>query len=220
MCTSTYTPIGMLNCRRCQSIHPHEPTGRRRGQVRFCDEDGSGTNGVTVKIVGPLLQPASAMTNDEKHAIWWSKEDSCSFTFNARLLGKEIVLREKGDDPRGYKMVILGAQQACERFEEPTAEQRHNVKKWINATDSRRGIERLCIPEVRALRAERISDTIHAVLWGQECCSDICWNCKAEFIRTSSEIGSNGARSFARLLGDCDADAARAEAMRDRKSVV
>ena len=214
MRTSNNTPNAMLNCERCPSIHPQERTDRGQGRVRFCEEDGTGTDRVTVTIVGPLLNPASAMSDEEKQAIWWSKSDCRAFTLNARLLGKETILRESGGDSKGYKMVILNAQQACELVEEPTTELRHNLKRWISAADSRRGIERLCIPEARALRAERITNTVHSVLWAQGYFSDMCWDCKAELTRSISESRSHGARSFARLLGDCDAHAARSEALR------
>ena len=214
MCTSSNPRTAMFNCERCTSSHPQEPTARRQGRVRFCEEDGIDTDGVNVTVLGPLLHPASVMFDEEKQAIWWSKSECRSFTMNARLLGKETILRESGDDSKGYKMVILSAQQACELFEEPTAELRHSLKRWIRAADSRRGIERLCIAEVRALRAERISNTVHSVLCAQESFSDMCWDCKAELTRTISEIRSQGARSFARLLGDCDAYAAQSEALR------
>ena len=204
----------MLNCKRCPGIHPQESIDcRKRGRVRFCEEDGIDTDSVTVTVVGPLLHPASAMSDEEKQAIRWSKSDYRSFTLNARLLGKETILRESGDDSKGYKMVILSVQKACDLADDSTAEQRHNLKQWISAADSRRGIERLCIAEVRALRVERITNTIHSVLWAQEYFSDMCWDCKAELTRSISKIRSHGARSFAQLLGDCDAHAARSEAL-------
>ena len=194
-------------------VQPQESATRRR-HVQFSDERGDGTYGEIVTAVYPMLQLASEMSDEEKQAIWWSNDDFLSFRLMSRRLGKEAIRSEGKEDLKSYKVVVLKVQQACERFEEPTAKQRDDLKQWITATDSRRGIERLCIPEVHALRAERIRSTVQSVLWAQEYCSEMSWDCKAEFTRVLSEIRTRGARSFARLLGDCDAHSATSKAAR------
>ncbi|KAI2506775.1 hypothetical protein MHU86_7670 [Fragilaria crotonensis] len=203
MCTAIDSPLYTI--KSCPSKHPQVPTARRR-RVQFCDECGTGTSGEVVTAVHPVLHRASEMSDEEKQAIWWSKDDFRSF--------KEAIRRESTQGCESYKMVIFSVQQACERFDEPSAELMHDLKQWITTADSRRGTERLCIAEVRGLRTEGIRSTVQSVLWAQDCCSEMCWDCKAEFTRVISEIRTRGARSFARLLGDCDAHSALSEAMR------
>jgi hypothetical protein len=153
--------------------------------------------------------PASAMSDEEKEAIWWRKGDLDLFRGRAQLLADEFARRGESHDPKGFTKVFLNSHLSCCNVDGPNAEQRHYSKQWIKAVSSLRGIEHLCIPELAEVKADGKCKTIRAVLDAQDCCSNtMSQDQRVDFIMSVSECRSLGARNFARLLGDCDAYAA------------
>lgn len=177
-----------------------------RKRVRFPYDDKGDV--VKAEILGPLLEPASALSEEEKSEIWWMRSDFETFSSHARLLARETALREK-DDKKGYKMVFLGGYLACEREAGPTESQKHYLRQWTKVAFSRRGIERWCIEDLDDLRADRRKKSISAVLDAQDCSGNMTRESRIEFIKSAYVSRTLGARRFAVLLAEGDQHAVR-----------
>lgn len=205
MCTTFTTQTHLLKCEA--TLIPQDIPDRRRRRARFTN-DGDDNDKEEITVMGPLLEPASGMSEETKQDIWWQKDDFESFNANVNLLAQEAIRRET-ETSKGYKMTFLSAYMACDCTDGPSSQQVHYLKQWTKAAFSRRGLERLCIEELSQQRMERRKKTIAAVLDSQGCSSNMNLDNRAEFIKSVSECRSRGARSFAALLGEGDAFASR-----------
>lgn len=201
-CTTMNTPTPHDSKLACEKpVIIQDPPVRQRRRVRFANNGES--DDVEINVLGPLLEPASKMSEETKEDIWWQKSNFESFNGNANLLAQEAIRRETVAS-KGYKMAFLSAYLGCESPDGPSLEQIHYLKQWTKAAFSRRGLERLCIIELAQLRAERKRKTIAAVLDAQDCSANMNSDERADFIQSVSVCRSQAARTFATLLGEGD----------------
>jgi hypothetical protein len=137
--------------------------------------------------------------------LWWSESELKSFQNSATLLKKEIMKHSKIDTRHSFADILTTTFLSCDFIDGPTPKQRHYLREWTRNAPSRRGIENLIVSELALIRKDKKRKAIEDVLTAQECCSNLCQDMKAEFIRSISECRSMTARNFASMIGDADA---------------
>lgn len=186
-------------------------SNQRRGRVRFAPLEGD-HEGVDAEIVGPLLQPASEMSREEKTEIWWTRRDYTTFRNNVRFLAREIRCRDDNkysQHSMNYNIVVVKGFLAYQRGVGPSETEKRFLKHWAKCSHfSRRGIERWCINGLDELREDRIRGSISAVLGAQAYANTMNLVDKEELIKSSYQSRTRGADDFAHLLAEGDAYAA------------
>lgn len=185
------------------TIRKNDLHTKHRRRVRFSPDEDNNEDEVHAEILGPLLEPTSSLSEESKSKIWWTKDDFQSFSGNARLLAKEVTLRETSQN-KGYKMSFLNGFLSCEKEGGPTGAQRHYLKQWTKAAFSRRGLERWCIEDLDDIRADRRKKSIAAVLDAQDCSGNMDLDRRNEFIKSAYVSRTIGPRRFAILLAEGD----------------
>lgn len=125
-------------------------------------------------------------------------------------LAKEINRSDKANTTQNsfsYPRVVMGVYLSCsgvalETDQSPlTAVQRKQFYKWMDAAQSRLGLERACIQELRLDKYRRRTQVVDAVMGVQECLPMVVIRDDSdELIREASQSVSRASRIFAHEL--------------------
>ena len=115
------------------------------------------------------------MDREEVKELWCTGADMKQYKAQTAFLAKEINRAEKANvAPFSYTRVVLGAYDACCRIQteattSPLSEtERKHFDKWMEASISRIGLERICIREMAQDKYARRSHVVDAVMEVQD----------------------------------------------------
>uniref|UniRef100_A0A7S3LEL2 Uncharacterized protein n=1 Tax=Amphora coffeiformis TaxID=265554 RepID=A0A7S3LEL2_9STRA len=139
---------------------------------------------------------------------WESSYDMRQMKTKTVFLAKEISRSDRCNVKQNtfsYPRVVMGVYLTCstvlhETHESPlTVAQRKQFYKWIDAAESRIGIERVCIQEMRVDKYRRRAQVVDAVMDAQYRPGVLCES-RDELIRKAAQSISRASRLFAREL--------------------
>ena len=150
------------------------------------------------------------MPVEEEHfqERWYTSDDMRQMKSKTIFLAKEISRSDKiqaKQNTLSYPRVVMGVYLTCSSVEYETDDsplttsQRKQFHKWIDAAESRIGIERVCIQEIRVDKYRRRLQVVDAVMDAQY---QPCIACERhdEVLRKAAESVSRASRLFAREL--------------------
>lgn len=187
-------------------------------------DDDENDSRVSVTIIPPLLIAASDMSDAERRAIWYQPQEYDAQQHTARNIALAIRRREPCD-PRGnpttYSNVLARVYTSClsTRMNGPTKQDMDKLSHWTRVAHSRRGLEKMSLPEISKLRKQCKDKVVQAVLEAQDCLLDnaTSYEERADVIRRQCERRSRSASLFAAAMGQADAKAAEGEYSAQRK---
>mmetsp|Transcript_17882 Transcript_17882/g.32325 ORF Transcript_17882/g.32325 Transcript_17882/m.32325 type:complete len:251 (-) Transcript_17882:1174-1926(-) len=183
-----------------------------RRRVHFGDETSeSSTAKEKVDILRPLLTPSSEMSILDKRDLWWQPNEFDAFLENAKILATESRRFDSPNDDGCYAEVIRSVYWSCEgsKAKGPTRKQFHKLSQWIKVARTRRGLERVCVPEIGVSRSRRKKDVIRGVLRAQKKRQqNRSQKDKDVLLSMVSKTLTRPARLFAAVMGEADAHAA------------
>jgi hypothetical protein len=157
---------------------------------------------VSVRVLGPLLVPASEMKKSERRRIWYKKQEIVQNIRDALV----------GQADRQHESALLATYAKCTLGSVGQVEDgdRENVTVW--ALDQWRGLEKFVVPALAKQRIRTRAESVKGVLKVQRIIRmETTENCRAEYLRDVSMHLSQSARQFALLMGEADAKAALLE---------
>lgn len=179
---------------------------------------------------GPPLIVASGfhqIKDLHKKDYFWQESDYRRFLRTAALIAVEVRKLSKPRKPYDYEDVLTRILAACEEKMEMSHSEVHlndhcdsthwippdlflALSNWVKAGSSRRGLEKLIIPNHAKSRNQTRQNTVSAVLEAQksiQMCAEGEGLDKHILIRNASENCSRSARLFALVMGHADASA-------------
>ena len=139
---------------------------------------------------------------------WYTSDDMRQMKSRTIFLAKEISRSDKlqaKQNTFSYPRAVLGVYLTCSTVqyetEDPplTTSQRKQFHKWIDAAESRIGIERVCIQEIRVDKYRRRLQVVDAVMDAQYQPNIACES-HDELIRKAAQSVSRASRLFAREI--------------------
>jgi hypothetical protein len=163
----------------------------KKKAVHWADEGGN-KNSELVRILGPLLVPASEMTDHEIASLWYTEHEARVQKAMARRVAQHVGKNAE------YTKVMTNLYASCVTGTEPSKLDFSKLVQWNNKTLSSRGLERYVVDSVTRPRMESKVDLIQAIIEAQG--AD-----KVEALCRISLEKSQEARKFAQIMGLADA---------------
>ena len=144
---------------------------------------------------------------EESHLSWYSAEELHTIKEKCHTLARQIYKSEKNfvEMQTSYRNVLIRVYDACcqtpSEQKEPTITQQDTMllQKIITKSNTRTGLERVCIRQIAHDRRFRRGQVVDAVL-GIQACKSGSERAKTELTRMSSECVSRASRRFARFM--------------------
>mmetsp|Transcript_21907 Transcript_21907/g.37265 ORF Transcript_21907/g.37265 Transcript_21907/m.37265 type:complete len:270 (-) Transcript_21907:562-1371(-) len=151
-------------------------------------------------------------------SLWWSAGEFGFIRSSAMLLTSKV---RNGDDEdelttyrrNSYRKSLSKAYRLSVKSADLPRNAREDLEFWVNLGDSRRGLEKFILEDMRRDRDKRRDKLVGAVRTAQDRCKER--GCpsgqKAEMLRNVSEGSSRHAKRFARVMAIADEYAANLE---------
>lgn len=148
----------------------------------------------------------SSLSDEEKEAMFYAREELRAMRDEASTMAKQVIRKQNLEKPMSYAAVVKRTYDACCLGNAvPKSDDIRLLVRWGKLRPARRGLEKVCVPDVCQRSRDRRMKAVRTVLEIQKRAQHLKPSEREQLLRKASVTVGQVARVHARVLGIVDA---------------
>jgi hypothetical protein len=157
------------------------------------------------------MPPRASLSDEEKERMFYARDELRAMRDEASTLAKQVILKQDLNKESSYAAVVKRTYDACCQGNSviPKSEDIRLLVRWGNLRPARRGLEKVCVPDVCQRSRDRRLNAIQTVLEIQKRSKHLKRGEREQLLRKASVTVGQVSKTHARVLGIVDAAAVK-----------